>query len=111
MQQRKSKKILIYFFLLLIVGSINNIKFNNLEFGNIKKINISGLDELNNSILLKKIEKLNLENIFFLNINEIKKIFDSNNLIEEYYIVKKYPSPRALPRPEGAARGGAGVFF
>ena len=32
MQQRKSKKILIYFFLLLIVGSINNINLNGLKF-------------------------------------------------------------------------------
>ena len=92
MQQRKSKIILIYFFLLFFVGSINNIEFNNLKLIDVKKIKISGLDELNNVILLKKIENLNLENIFFLNINEIKKIFESNSLVENYYIVKKYPS-------------------
>ena len=92
MQQRKSKIILIYFFLLFFLGSINNIEFNNLKFIDIKKIKISGLDELNNSILLKKIENLNLENIFFLNVKEIKKIFESNGLVENYYIVKKYPS-------------------
>ena len=92
MQQRKSKIILIYFFLLLIFGSINNIELNNLKFTNIKKINISGLDDFDNLIILEKIENLNLKNIFFLNINEIKKIFETNNLIEKYYIVKKYPS-------------------
>ncbi len=92
MQQRKSKIILIYFFLLLIFGSINNIELNNLKFTDIKKINISGLDDFDNLIILEKIENLNLKNIFFLNINEIKKIFETNNLIEKYYIVKKYPS-------------------
>ena len=44
MHQRKSKKILIYFFLLFIVGSINNINFNSLKLRNIIDINISGLD-------------------------------------------------------------------
>ena len=92
MQQRKSRIILIYFFLLFFLGSINNVELNNLKLIDIKKIKISGLDELNNSILLKKIEKLNLENIFLLNVKEIKKIFDLNGLVENYYIVKKYPS-------------------
>ena len=36
MHQRKGKKILIYFFLLLLVGSINNIGLSNLNF---KEIN------------------------------------------------------------------------
>ena len=44
MQQRKSKKILIYFFLLLLVGSINNINLNTLKLQNINDINIIGLD-------------------------------------------------------------------
>ena len=92
MQQKKSRIILIYFFLLFFLGSINNVELNNLKLIDIKKIKISGLDELNNSILLKKIEKLNLENIFLLNVKEITKIFDLNGLVENYYIVKKYPS-------------------
>ena len=71
MQQRKSKKILIYFFLLLIVGSINNINLNELKFQNVHDVNITGLDIKNKLILLKKIENFNLNNIFFINnINE-----------------------------------------
>ena len=38
MHQQKGKKILIYFFLLLLVGSINNIGLRNLNF---KEIDIS----------------------------------------------------------------------
>ena len=44
MHQRKSKKILIYFFLLFLVGSINNIDINDLKFQSITDINIIGLE-------------------------------------------------------------------
>ena len=58
MQQQKGKKILIYFFLLLVVGSINNVNINGLKFQNINNINITGLDIKNKVILLKKIKNL-----------------------------------------------------
>ena len=90
MHQRKSKKVLIYFLLLIIVSSIGNYSINNLKFRKIQKINISGLDEKNNQILLNKIKNLNLNNIFFLNEYEIIKILNSNNLIESYKVFKKY---------------------
>ena len=50
MHQRKGKKILIYFFLLLIVGSINNIKLNNLKFTEIN-IEITGIEESEKKII------------------------------------------------------------
>ena len=59
MRQRKSKKILIYFFLLLVVGSINNINFNDLKLQNVKNINIVGLDIEEKLILQKKILSYN----------------------------------------------------
>ena len=43
MPQRKGKKILIYFFLLLLVGSINNDTINSLKFETIKNNNVLGL--------------------------------------------------------------------
>ena len=92
MHQRKSKKVLIYFLLLIFVSSIGNYSINNLKYHKIQNINISGLDEQNNQILLSKIKNLNLKNIFFLNEYEIIKILNSNNLIESYKIFKKYPS-------------------
>ncbi len=92
MQQRKSKKILIYFFLLIIVGSINNITLNQKKFEKVKHINILGLKNIDKEIILKEIKSLNLENIFFLNVNEIRKKIDSNTLVESYKIFKKYPS-------------------
>ena len=92
MQQRKSKKILIYFFLLLIVGSINNINLNGLKFQNVNNINIVGLDINNKLILLKKIENFNLNNIFLINKIDLKDKIESNTLVENYSVFRKYPS-------------------
>ena len=66
MHQQKSKKILIYFFLFLIIGSLNNKNLNNFDFFKIKKIEINGLDENNNFELLKKLNNIKLDNIFFI---------------------------------------------
>jgi cell division protein FtsQ len=92
MQQRKSKKILIYFFLLILVGSINNINFNNLKLRNIKNINISGLDIKDKSTLLKQIENFNLNNIFLISKIDLTNEIESNFLVENYSVFKRYPS-------------------
>jgi cell division protein FtsQ len=92
MQQRKSKKILIYFFLLLVVGSINNINLNGLKFQNINNLNITGLDINNKLILFKKIENFNLNNIFLINKIDLKDKIESNTLVENYSVFKIYPS-------------------
>jgi cell division protein FtsQ len=92
MHQRKSKKILIYFFLLLVVGSINNINLNGLKFQNINNINITGLDIKNKLILFKEIENFNLNNIFLINKIDLKDKIESNPLVENFSIFKRYPS-------------------
>ena len=91
MHQRKGKKILIYFFLLILVGSINNIDLNSLKFEEVKDINVDGLEEEENSILLKEVNNLNLDNIFFVNREDIKNQIESNSLVEKYNIFKRYP--------------------
>ena len=90
MHQRKGKKILIYFFLLLIVGSINNIKLNNLKFTEVN-IEITGIEESEKKIILENINNLNLSNYFLINRKEILKIIDSISLVEKFSIFKKYP--------------------
>ena len=92
MHQRKSKNILIYFFLLFLFGSITNIGLYNSKFLNLSKIEISGLDENESRQLKNKIENLKLKNIFFLDENKIKNIIELNTLIENYQIFKIYPS-------------------
>ena len=91
MPQRKGKKILIYFFLLLLVGSINNDTINSFKFDKIKNINVLGLGHNDNQDLLYNIIDLNLGNIFFLNKENIIKIINSNTLIHDYEIFKRYP--------------------
>ena len=92
MHQRKSKKILIYVFLLLIVGSINNVSLNNIRLKDIDNIKIVGLEERDNFILLNQIKSLNLSNIFLIDGRKIEKKIVSNNLVENFFIFKRYPS-------------------
>ena len=92
MHQRKGKKILIYFFLLILVGSINNINFSSIKLKKIDSIKVLGLGDKDNSILLKEIKNLNLENIFLINKEKIVEKINSNSLIEKYEIFKRYPS-------------------
>jgi len=92
MHQRKSKVVLFYFLLLLIVTSINNINFSKIKFNKVENINISGLNYLENEKISKDIKNSNLENIFFLNSRKINDIINSNSLVEEFKVFKKYPS-------------------
>ena len=92
MQQRKSKKILIYFFLLILVGSINNTNLSDLKLHNISEINIIGLDIKDKSVLLKKIKNSHLNNIFSINKNDLINEIELNSLVEKYLIFKRYPS-------------------
>ena len=92
MHQRKSKKILIYFFLLFLVGSINNININDLKFQSVKNINVTGLKDEDNSIISKKIKNLNLDNIFLINKKDLSTQIEKNSLVEKYFIFKRYPS-------------------
>ena len=92
MHHRKGKKILIYFFLLLLVGSINNISLNNLKFEEIKNINVVGLEDSDNTILIQNLKDLNFDNIFLINKNKITNKINSNSLVEKYDVFKRYPS-------------------
>ena len=91
MHQRKSKKILIYFFLLILVGSINNNSINNFKLEKVKKINIFGLEENDQKIILDNLSNIDLKNIFFVNKKNFQNILENNSLVEEYNVIKKYP--------------------
>ena len=41
---------------------------------------------------MSRLDILKIENIFFLNENQIKEIMNSNSLVESYTVFKKYPS-------------------
>ena len=65
MHQRKSKRIILLIFLLILVGSINNLKLNDLKISGVESVKISGLNSFDNQNILQKINDLNLKNIFF----------------------------------------------
>ena len=92
MHQTKSKKILVYFLLLIAVSSTTNNSLNDLKSYQIQNIEISGLDQKNKKILFNKIKHLNQENIMFINKKEIKTLIDSIPLVEKFEVFKKYPS-------------------
>jgi cell division septal protein FtsQ len=92
MPQQKSKKILIYIFLFLIIGTMNNKNLNSENYPKINKIIVTGLDIENNLRLVKSLNFLKFSNLFFINKIQITEIIDSNNSIEQYSIFKKYPS-------------------
>jgi len=92
MHQRKSKKIILYFFLLIIFASINNISLNKIKFNKVNNISIDGLNNDDHKLLLNNFKNLDLENLFLLNSDKIINLMDSNTLIENYVIFKKYPS-------------------
>ena len=92
MPHQKNKKILIYFFLFIILGTINNKNLNKIVIPKINKITVEGLDENNNLKIKKNLNFLASKNLFFLDDLQIKEIIRSNHLVDKYYVFKKYPS-------------------
>ena len=91
MPQQISKKISLYLFLFLLLGSLNNKNLVNIEFPKIKKIDVQGLQIINDEFT-QKLDLLKKKNLFDLNKSNLKELLNSNNLIQEYRIFKKYPS-------------------
>ena len=58
----------------------------------IENIEVSGLEQKDNQIILDKLKFLNLKNIFNINKFELVRLLNSNSLIESYEVFKKYPS-------------------
>ena len=91
-----NKKILFYIFFFILFATLNNNNFQNLKFGEIKKIKINGLSDEENSKIKKKLNSIVNKNLFFLSKKEIKKHLDTIDIIENYTILKKYPSSLEL---------------
>ena len=92
MHQQKSKKILTYLFLFLIIGTLNNKNLNNFHFPKIDQINVSGLDDQGNSEILRSLEVFKSDNLFFLDPKKIEKMINNISYIDEFFISKKYPT-------------------
>jgi len=90
----KKNKIMIYLLFLLIL-STTNAKFlndpNSLS-SSISKINITGLTETKNLEILSNLNNFLYQSIFFISKDEIEKILEKHNIIQEFNIKKIYPS-------------------
>ncbi|MDB9773620.1 FtsQ-type POTRA domain-containing protein [Candidatus Pelagibacter sp.] len=90
----KKNKIIIYLLFLFIL-STTSAKFINDQkalSSSVSKINITGLSEKKNLEILSNLNNFLYENIFVISKNEIKKILEKNNIIQEFSIKKIYPS-------------------
>ena len=92
MPYKKSKKILIYFFLFLLIGTFNNKNINNFNDLKINSIYVLGLSEKKNIEVQKSFEFLKFQNLFLLKKIQIEKLLNSFNYIENYSVYKKFPS-------------------
>ena len=92
MPQQKSRKILIYIFLFLIIGTLNNKNLIKTNFIKLNTITVTGLEEKNNIDLVNNLNFLKFDNLMFLDKSQIVDIIGSNTLIENFFVFKKYPS-------------------
>jgi len=92
MHQKISKKIFIYLFFFVFVGTVNNQKISNSNFFEIKNYQILGLDNNYKKELENNLYKIKDFKIFLLDKNFLKSLLNTNTLIERYHVFKIYPS-------------------
>ena len=91
MLQQINKKIIFYISLVIILGTFNNKNLKNFDLPKINMVNIEGI-EFNDNEYLKIMNLIKLNNLLSIQKSQIKEILNSNNLIEEYEVFKRYPS-------------------
>lgn len=91
MLQQINKKIILYISLVIILGTFNNKNLKNFDLPKINMVNIEGI-EFNDNEYLKIMNLIKLNNLLSIQKSQIKEILNSNNLIGEYKVFKKYPS-------------------
>ena len=92
MQKRISKKILLYLFILLILGTPNNREFLELRFNKNYNFEIFSLSEFNDSEIVNELLNYRHQNLFFLKREKIIGIMKKYKIIDDFYFYKKYPS-------------------
>ena len=90
----KKNKIIIYLLLLFILSttSVRFFETQNIYISKVNKINIKGLINADSSKILSELNDLFYKNILLVNKEEIQKVMNKYNIIEEYSIKKVYPS-------------------
>ncbi len=91
MLQQINKKIIFYISLIIILGTFNNKNLKDFDLPKINMIDIEGI-EFNNNEFLKITNLIKFNNLLSIQKSQINEILNSNNLIEEYEVFKRYPS-------------------
>ena len=91
MLQQINKKIIFYISLAIILGTLNNKNLKDFDLPKINMIDIEGI-EFNNNEFLKITNLAKFNNLLSIQKTQINEILNSNNLIEEYEVFKRYPS-------------------
>ena len=90
----KKNKIIIYLLFLFVLSTTSAKLINNQNklSSSISKINITGLSERKNLEISNNLNNFLYESIFVISKDEIKKILEKHNIIQEFNIKKIYPS-------------------
>ena len=91
MHQQISKKIILYLFLFILLGTVNNFKFSKLYKFNINEIKVYGLNNAQNLKISNQLDFLKFNNLLFLDKIVVDEIINSNNFVEKYFVFKRYP--------------------
>ena len=92
MHRRISKKIFIYLFIFLTLVTVNNINLSRSFLPTVSTIEIFGLNEVENNQILRNINEIRKNNIFYLDKKKISEIIYSNKIVDKLFIMKNYPS-------------------
>ncbi len=92
MQKRISKKILLYLFILLLLGTPYNKKFSEIYLNKNYSFEISSLSEFDDTEIISDLLNFKYQNLLFLKKEKIIETVNNNKMIENYYFYKNYPS-------------------
>lgn len=92
MHQQISKKIIIYLFIFLLLGTFNNKNLLLLSFETTNYFEVKDLSETKNDKIIQDLSKLNDRNLFILKKNQVIEAINSHKIVESFFVFKNYPS-------------------
>jgi len=92
MQIRTSKKIILYLFVLLVLGTPINNNFFEKSLNKFNNFEISSLSEFNDRQIINDLSNYKYQSLFLLKNEKIIEIIKKYKIIEDYEFYKHYPS-------------------
>ena len=92
MQIQTSKKIILYLFVLLVLGTPINNNFFEKSLNKFNNFEISSLSEFNDRQIINDLSNYKYQSLFLLKNEKIIEIIKKYKIIEDYEFYKHYPS-------------------